>query len=321
MRMKMKPIQDSWMNHLEDLPSYPAGKRLSQADDRFWASMSSDNKTCVIVDLSIDARPLSTGEITASILSHGDTKRPTLVIYRLLDENLRDKFLTMFAAITTKSGSVDNTKLVNHIIKQIFDWAAFLSPKRSGMSDKELQGLWGELFFLKNYLLAKFSPEMVMATYVGIRGAPQDIATPSFYVEIKTTLIHAPKIIKISSLEQLDPRFNDQILLLFLLSRAATGLSIANMIADIEQALSDDLAALYEFKKLVSKAIEEASEQQLELTYTCLNVAAWEIRDDFPSLRRSRVDSAILAAQYDIQVSALEGFRLTESIEEWIDAR
>lgn len=317
----MKPLQDNWMSHLESLPLYPAGKRLSEMDDRFWVSESSDNRTCVIVDLSIKVRGDSTGEIIASVESHRDAKRPTLVIYRLLDERLRDKFLVMFAAITTKSQTVSNTKLVNHITQQILDWAAFLSPKRGGLSDKALQGLWGELYFLKTYLTRTFTPEHLVEAYTGIRGEPQDVTSLDFYVEIKTTLTHAPRIINISSLEQLDPLFSDQILVLFLISPAGNGHSLLELMSDIELSLSDNAAALYEFKKLVSNATQEASEQQLQKVFKCLNVLAWEIRDDFPSLRRSRVDSAILLAKYDLQIGALESFRLAEGIEEWIDAR
>lgn len=317
----MKPLQDNWMSHLESLPLYPAGKRLSEMDDRFWVSASSDNRTCVIVDLSIKVRGDSTGEIIASVESHRDVKRPTLVIYRLLDERLRDKFLVMFAAITTKSQTVSNTMLVNHITQQILDWAAFLSPKRGGLSDKALQGLWGELYFLKTYLTMTLTPEHLVAAYTGIRGEPQDVTTLDFYVEIKTTLTHAPRVINISSLEQLDPLFSDQILVLFLISPTVNGHSLLELMSDIELSLSDNAAALYEFKKLVSNATQEASEQQLQKVFKCLNVLAWEIRDDFPSLRRSRVDSAILLAKYDLQVGALESFRLAEGVEEWIDAR
>lgn len=317
----MKPLKDNWMSHLDSLPLYPAGKRLNEIDDRFWASQSSDNRTCVIVDLSINVRGESTGEIIASVESHRDAKRPTLIIYRLLDERLRDKFLVMFAAISTKSRTIINNKLINHITQQILEWAAFLSPKRGGLSDKALQGLWGELYFIKTYLTMTFTPELLVEAYTGIRGKPQDLTTPDFYVEIKTTLTHAPRVINISSLEQLDPLFSDQILVLILISPTVNGLSLLDLMSDIELSISDNTAALYEFKKLVSNATQEASEQQLQKVFKCLNVLAWEIRDDFPSLRRSRVDSAILLAKYDLQVSVIESFRLAQGIEEWINAR
>jgi hypothetical protein len=309
------------IEHLKALPDYPIGKPISRSDDRFWASIWEDGAICVTVNLGHNTNKYELGEIIPAILCYRDIHGPDILIFKLQVSNLRDKFLHVFKAITESSKDISNERLFNHIKLQIHEWAAFFSPKRGGMTDGAVRGFWGELFFLRNYLCPIIAPKQVMHCYTGIYGGAQDFVTAKFSVEVKTTKSPSPTHIQISSLDQLDKSTTELILLLMCLTESPEGISIKQLVEDIESILIADLNTFFEFQKMMSTSLAQATESQLEQQYDCSSITAWDISGEFPALRRSELPQAIEEASYQISIKEIVDFKISCSTEEWIDAR
>ena len=83
------------------------------------------------------------------------------------------------------------------------------------LSEQEIKGLIGELFFLKNYLIKKIGYYDALEAWIGPSYATQDFVLKNEWYEIKTTSINSQEI-SISSVEQLDTINKGKLVVLYL---------------------------------------------------------------------------------------------------------
>ena len=307
------------LNHLKTVPIYPAAKRVSEKDDRFWASMTSDNAHVVFFDNGRAQDRSLIGELLSNVRLHTDVAFPNRLIFRLEDSSLVDKFFIVFYAIAEDSEGISNDKLCGHIIHELQTWIAFLSPNREGLTDEELRGRWGELFILQRDIASRFSAAMTVDAYTGIYQTPQDLAGRDFSIEVKTTISRAPSSISISSLEQLDAQCSNQLLVLLTLVTDDQGTSITQLENSIVLALGTDFRQVLRFRKMIADALDGATETQMTTPFATVGETAWEVTEGFPALRRTTLSTAILRAKYSIAIQQLSEFIYSGNIGEWID--
>lgn len=313
-RMTTDPI-----NHLRSLPEYPESTRVAEKDARFWAAKQPNGDTCVFVNCISSKTVFELGEILPSILLHADHLRPSRGIFTLTEGSLTEKFLTVFVAIATEAGEIPDIDICNHIKREILEWSAFLSPRRVGISAEKLRGLWGELYVVRRFICGRFSPRETLHAYVGIHDEPQDLSGYNFSIEVKTTISRAPSKVAISSLEQLDANCPSQLLVLLTLVGADAGESILDLKDAIISDLETDVRSAMQFRKLVHDALDGATETQLEEKFESVDLSAWDVRADFPALRRSNVPGAVQTVSYTIALHHLSDFLVSEDIGDWVD--
>lgn len=319
MTMIIKTTNTDPLSHLRALPEYPEGTRVAVQDERFWAAKNSDGSVCVFVD-GIQARNLlQLGEILPSIFLHVDQLRVSRGIFTLTEVSLVEKFLTVFVAIANDAKEISDADVCDHIKKEILEWSAFLSPRRTGITDEKLRGLWGELYVLQNFICGRFSPRESLRAYIGIHDAPQDLSGHDFSIEVKTTISRAPSTVSISSLEQLDANCPHQLLVLLALVGSDDGVSVSDLVDEITDILGADVRVAMQFQRLVHAALDGATEAQLDERFYPANLSAWEVTADFPALRRSDVNGAVLRADYSLAIQQLSDFLMTQDIGDWID--
>ena len=232
---------------------------------------------------------------------------------------MADKFLTVFVSIAYDSTSVPDERLIAHIKSQLLDWAAFLNPKRAGISERKIRGLWGELYVLQKYFCGRFSPREVVDSYAGIHDEPQDLVGNNFSIEVKTTMSRAPATVTISSLDQLDANSPNQLLTLLTLAAADDESSINSLTSSINTFLEADIRQSLRFRKIIADALDGATEEQLEESYKCVEEITWDTNNNFPALRRSELDEAIHSAEYKLSLTRLSEHIIAGNIGDWID--
>jgi hypothetical protein len=319
MTRTMKSKNTDPIDHLRNLPEYPEGTRVAEKDSRFWAAMHPSGDICVFIDCEHTVPNSDLGEILPSILLHADQLRVSRSVFSLTEGTLTEKFLTVFVAIANEANAISDSKVCTHIKHEILEWSAFLSPRRIGISDEKLRGLWGELFILNRFIGGRFTPWETLQAYVGIHAAPQDLTGHNFSIEVKTTISRAPSAVSISSLEQLDANCPSQLLILITLIGKDDGQSISDLIERILFFLETDVSAAMQFRKLVYDALEDATEAQLGEKFEPANITAWDVKPDFPALRRSNVPDAVQRVEYSIALHQISNFLLTEDVGDWID--
>ncbi len=307
------------IRHLRSLPEYPEGTRVARNDSRFWAAKHPNGDACVFIDCIQSGTVFDLGEVLPSIVLHADQLRGSRGIFTLTERSLTEKFLTVFVAIADEAEAIPDIDICNHIKREILEWSAFLSPRRSGITDEKLRGLWGELYILNRYICGRFSPRETLHTYVGIHDEPQDLSGSNFSIEVKTTISRSPSKIVISSLEQLDANCSAQLLVLITLAGSDSGHSISELLDQVIFKIESDVSSALQFKKLVYEALDGATEAQLGEKFESTGLTAWNVGSDFPALRRADVPSAIHSAKYTIALHLLSDFLMSGEIGDWVD--
>jgi hypothetical protein len=317
--VKMPSKTTDPIHHLRTLPEYPEGTRVAGNDSRFWAAKNPNGDFCVFIDCIQNNTLFDLGEILPSIFLHADQMRASRRVFTLTETSLAEKFLTVFVAIANESLAIPDSDICNHIKREILEWSAFLSPRRAGITDEKLRGLWGELYVLNEFICGRFSPRETLHTYVGIHDAPQDLSGSNFSIEIKTTISRAPSTIAISSLEQLDANCPAQLLVLLMLVGSDVGRSISELVDEVISELESDVSSAMRFRKLVYEALDGATEAQLGEKFETTGLTAWNVGSDFPALKRSDVPNAIQSAKYTIALHLLSDFLMADDIGDWVD--
>ena len=81
-------------------------------------------------------------------------------------------------------------------------WLALFRKTRTPLSPEKAKGLFGELYFIKNYLIKKYSTDVAIQCWSGPEKYSKDFAINDTWYEIKTINFGAATI-KISSIQQL----------------------------------------------------------------------------------------------------------------------
>ena len=306
---------------LVDLPEYPLGKNLNLASEKLWLSVSAEGQSLMIffyVEDDLAMRELNSPFEDINIFH--DRARGNRVVVKLERPELAEQFAYVMHEIAAGMDSTAAHANLDFFMLEIEKWSSFLAPKREGISDSELFGFWGELHVLCFHVVDRLEPIAAIDSYVALEDAPQDLAAKDFTIEVKATTQKSPKRISISSLDQLDAWPARQLLALILISRADTGLSVRDLIVEIEARISSDVRALRKFRLAASKKLESASEIQLNERFSADSEVAWEVAQDFPALRRRETVAGIVDATYEIAIPNLTDFLMDYSIGDWIDA-
>lgn len=185
------------------------------------------------------------------------------------------------------------------------DWRALFAGAKSVLSRESLLGLIGELEVLA--MLARREPVAALEAWVGPTGALRDFTMEGAAIEVKCTSAQDGGRVTISSLDQLDPK-------------TATGLFLAAVHLRPDPAapsLDDRIRNLMELgvpaygliKKVGSYGHIFESGDQDDALFRLESIRCWRIRDDFPGLRRSELDTVRLNGvenvKYDLLLDVL----------------
>ena len=303
-----------------EAPLYPLGSRFVESDERFWIARDDDNSAILFIRNESTDRIEGIENIFSGLSLYQDTSFPGCrVVCKLTDRALVEKFEYVCIDVVKGASNYEGAELYKYFVQQLKSWSYFLRPSREGLSEEEYLGFWGELSVIEEYYLPRYQPEEVARAWVGPQGAPQDIASLDFTVEVKSTYSKTPKTLKISSLEQLDSSASAQALVLRRIDKSTEGASLVELTSRIESFLSADQDALIQFQKNISDLYGRASEKQLQVKNIVLDTRCWLITIDFPRIKRSEVHEGVLKAKYEIAIVALGDFRIAGGLGSVLD--
>lgn len=163
----------------------------------------------------------------------------------LRDENYLDLFSVLATDIIHEIENESNEKLVvQKFVSRINTWIAFFEKYGdSGLSPQRVKGLFGELWFIRHYLLSDNENENnKISGWTGPDGKPHDFQFGKIAFEVKTTATKKPWKIKISNELQLDDFGLENLFLYHLAIREVTGgdLTLPYLIDEILNLLAND---------------------------------------------------------------------------------
>lgn len=201
-------------------------------------------------------------------------------------------------------------------IGQLGRWQKFLTASIEGLSEEKQRGLWGELAFMRDWLLSHHGPRVV-AGWKGPEGAHQDFQYPSGAVEVKATLASQPQIVRITSERQLDESGWPVLLLaVFALElRERAGETLPELIAGIRSALSSDPASREQFEDglLLTGYHDAHAGRYADRGYLVRSQTYLRIREGFPCLRERALPSGVGDLSYGLAVAACADYGIDEA--------
>ncbi|MGJ0455238.1 PD-(D/E)XK motif protein [Aliarcobacter cryaerophilus] len=222
-------------------------------------------------------------------------------------------FYTLCNDILTLSKDIDNEKvLLTVMYNRLQRWQKMFRKVRNKLlTEQEQQGLIGELYFLKEFLLKNYQHTIALSFWRGPLGDKQDFGIGSNSVEIKTKLGTSSSSIKISSIEQLDFQTQSAFLFVLTLSNSNENSISLNSIINEIKTIINDLESLELFESLLLEMNYIELPEYSEKTYIINKESFYEITDEFPRLTLNNTPSAISNVKYTIDLKFCNTFILS----------
>jgi len=308
---------DPW-SELSD-PAYPSGRQLYVNDDRFWVSRNESGQILFFIHEKevVNVRAIENLAGVELEVSDFNGHSSRLICTLTVDEDqLKDKFAIVAKDVAYHCSQYSGVQLFLKVQERIKSWAQFLKPVSSGLSHAEFVGLWGELYAVSEVLMDSVPARDAVRFWVGPDGKKQDITLNTMAIEVKTSLSGDPKVIKISSLDQLDKSGDELYLLRVVASPCGeeVGLSLKDLYERCLGEISGDGASEALFLQKISQLYGKADKFQLNDAFLLSSLSMYRVGEGFPSLTSQKVPAGVVRAMYDISISSISDFEVSEDI-------
>jgi hypothetical protein len=233
----------------------------------------------------------------------------------LVDSQLKDLFSAISHDLVNASASASTAAAAAQIfLNRLGRWADLLEERRrNGLSFSQQLGLLGELCFLVEMLGKNWvTPTTLITGWRGPDGDARDNSLGAISVEVKAALATSRKVLKISSLDQLDTEDRQLVVSRYQFSRADTGISLASSIKTIESILRPLSAEWSDLWRKLYLLGYDPEADYADAGYIEVDKNLYLIEGDFPRLTPTNVSPAIRKASYEIDCAMVNDFIITD---------
>lgn len=190
-------------------------------------------------------------------------------------------------------------------------WLALFKKTRTPLSPEKAKGLYGELYFLKNYLLPKHTPEEAIKCWSGPEKYSKDFAINNTWYEVKTISVGA-SVVKISSIQQLSSDVAGKLIVIRVEEMADTfdedGSTINKLCQHIISLINDsETKDLFLIK--LSEIGYDFCDDLGNKNYHVHKVEPYRVDDNFPALHERDITAeAINNVSYELILKMLKEY-------------
>jgi len=241
---------------------------------------------------------------------------------RLLDATQVDIFKALCSNLMSATRSLKRSQDgagIQIILNRLKRWQELLKTRREKLLSKsQIIGLFGELLFLKEFLLKRMSPLEAIMTWRGPYGDEQDFLIGSWMIEVKTQLSSSDRKLHISSVDQLDIT-SGQILICYQTIGIARDKDIA---AHSLNSLVDEFMDLFipnhsDVVDILQAILIEFGymrrEEYDDMRWMLHERAYYHVTDEFPALRAAMLPTGVEDVRYSIKVEECNSFIIEEN--------
>ena len=223
--------------------------------DFYWAKDSSGNILFILHTTSEIIINQKIPKINGISISIGKLDKTNQLILTLLKNEDKDMFYTLCLDLLQSTKNLtDEILAVKTILKRLEKWQYFLKNNRLLIDKKQLQGLIGELFLIKKYLLSNFDSANTLSFWKAPLQSVQDFEVDNMTIEVKTK--SSVNSITISSYEQLFSELDKLYIFVVTINESSKDIeksfNIFNLIDEILELIGDeDLSLIDSFHNLL----------------------------------------------------------------------
>lgn len=324
----MTKIEQIW-NELENDKSFTHGLLIRRYSgnvlpDVFVALKSPENFRCIAASLNnsiqINLSSFSNlRDIHVEIIPDEINTAKKYLIFKLVNSEHRDIFSVLCEDLILNISSVTNQiQLCKTLLNRFEKWKSLFDKLNSvGLTPQEQRGLYGELYFLRNFLIKNSDFYKVLNSWTGPAKEIRDFQIGNTALEVKTTHGNNHQKIHISSERQLDLS-NIQNLYLYHISldvRHQDGESLNQMVDSISELLTADYSALISFnsKLLESGFFNHHRDIYMDTGYFIRQDAFYKIEGEFPRIEENEIRRGVGDVKYSIIVDNCQNYLTTET--------
>jgi hypothetical protein len=194
-------------------------------------------------------------------------------------------------------------------------WKAFLSGRRTTLSDEQVRGLFAELQMMRSLYVERTTPPLAIDAWTGPDRVQQDFIFGDEAIEVKSLSGRERNSVRISSEDQLESLTSKLYLAVYRLSEmpdSDQALSLNDLVAQIEGELID-AGALEEFSRKLAAYGYAPLHDYDSPRFTVSAFTTYRVAEGFPRLVRSGIPSGISRLSYDIKLETIRPFECNKS--------
>jgi hypothetical protein len=260
--------------------------------------------------LVMDARReriTSTKTIDAQFFKRDDGQ--LMLGFSLIDDQLKDIFYKFCEDIIESTRLNKKSDGFAPAVDRWNTWINFFSKSALPLSENEVLGLIGEIYFLQNVMIEKYGKEIALDSYIGTDRAHKDFEVQDTWYEIKS-IHNGVRSVKISSIEQLDAHIDGNLEIITFDQSTTTyegNITLNKLISSFRSTLERKWQLLFDEKMRKASYLED--ERYDEYNFLFVGIDAYTVNTDFPKLTKESLPIGVTKASYEIDISAIQRFR------------
>lgn len=242
------------------------------------------------------------------------------VVIELINPHYIDLFSDLVLSIYIRIKKYGSPKeYVAQFLNTYVKWTSLFETHYSKkLSEEKVQGLFGELFTLKNLISNTYAHELnlILKSWKGPYDRSNDFEFEEKNIEVKTKQ-ESTRHVRISSEFQLDAKGKKDLDLLIITVRSdyTHGVSVHDLLMKIKNVINSqagDLSILYTALKEMSLTCDNLKNYN-NYRYSVIKTESFNAgHNDFPKLIASRIDESISKLKYNLNVRNLSPFLIRE---------
>jgi hypothetical protein len=232
-----------------------------------------------------------------------------MLSFGLEDSSLSDLFYRFCDDIIENTRESDPKNGFTSIINRWNTWIKFFSKLSLPLTESEVRGLIGEIYFLREFMLPRYGTDKSVEAFIGVDKAHKDFEIEDTWYEVKT-IHNGGHTTKISSIEQLDS-YKEGYLSIVTLDQGTLGLddcvTLNKIIYNFRSIVGEKNAGIFDEK--MREAGYVFDERYDEYAYIIISLDIYKVSSDFPRIEKNMLPVGIVKASYEIDISSIEGFK------------
>ena len=304
----MISIDDLWL----EIAGHPSGVGAFRLMDEahpldLYGGIDHEGRRALMLVTAFQPRELpSAGVIEVTLNQRNDG------LFAVLVRLSRPEFQAIFGRLCMDliDGTRDCTRQngTEALLKRLNRWRKLLEAgPHQGLSNLELRGLFGELWFLKSVAIPRCGHTVAVEAWNGPLDAPQDFQLGDGLVEVKTILPGA-HIISIASADQLEDASN-RLQLAVVVTDVSKGVSVPEVVEEIRREIEVSPTAAAEFDLRLAEAGYTDRDEYATLRFTAQEIRYYPVGANFPRITTSLLPQGVSRVTYDLDLLRCGTFR------------
>lgn len=228
-----------------------------------------------------------------------------------------DSLLSVFCTfgedlISCVDNEPDETRAISKLRARFNTWLALFKKTRTPLSQESAKGLFGELYFLNDFMLDKYGEQKSIKGWGGPEKYSKDFSVDETWYEIKT-INTLSAVAKISSIQQLSSEHIGHLILIRVEEMADSfngeNCTINKLCQSIISKIADN-ELKDEFLEKLSEIGYDFCDDLGNKNFSVKKIESYKVSENFPVLRETDIKSnAINNVSYELIIKMIDDYK------------